>query len=284
MIPLSPFNQRLTKSVQGDGAVAVITRCFCNPSRQSTAQHRRYKHVKGFLDFTPHHHQPQQIFIYRLLYAGHFARCGKGKLEEKFPKDFEKGSMCPSEVSYLSLKWVTESFVKGDKCNSFYKEKWSRPTCTVRLLCVQFWLNAGKWCHHNYSTEWWPSRCREAKPSAVCIDIPLVALSPDSAPNPRHCQTQWVKCCHSPALHSATKCEDWIYECFEVKKMCTFEKGSGSPKFVTQRVKTTAMVSERKKNSMNTKFPYAFVNEFRKTKETSLSYKCSLSHSAMQSL
>lgn len=60
--------------------------------------------MKVFLDFTPHHHQPQEVFTAHLLYAGHFARCGKGKLEEKFPKDFEKGSTCPLEISYLSLK------------------------------------------------------------------------------------------------------------------------------------------------------------------------------------
>lgn len=260
MIPLSPFNQRLTKSVQGDGAVAVITGCFCNPSHQSTAQHHRYKHMKGFLDFTPHHHQPQQVFIDCLLYARHFARCGKRKLQEKFPKDFEKGNMCPLEVSYLSLKWVTESFVKGDKRNSFYKEKWSkkkkrkekwsRPMCIVRLLCVQFLPNVRKWCHHNYSTTWWPSGCGRSNlqhctsTSFLSPDVlrhPCLLILPRPA-LPIPVGKMFLQSC--PLLSHKM----WRLDRNVLKKICTFEKGSVSPKSV--RVKTNAIVSGRKKTEL----------------------------------
>lgn len=104
MIPLLPFNQRLAKSVQGDEAIAVIIDVSGNPSHQSIAQHRHYKHMKGFLNFTPHHHQPQKIFIDCLVYAGHFAGYRKGKLEEKFPRNLEKDHICTLEASYLPLK------------------------------------------------------------------------------------------------------------------------------------------------------------------------------------
>lgn len=75
-----------------------------NPSHPSIAQHRHYKPMKGFLNFTPCHHQPQQVFIDCLLEAGHFARDGRGSAEEKFPQDFEKGHICTLEGSYLPLK------------------------------------------------------------------------------------------------------------------------------------------------------------------------------------
>lgn len=45
------------------------------------ARHRRYEHMKGVLDFIPHHHQLQRTFTDGLLHAGRFVRCGKGKLE-----------------------------------------------------------------------------------------------------------------------------------------------------------------------------------------------------------
>lgn len=60
------------------------------------------KYMKGFLNFTLHRHQPQQIFIDCLLYVGHLLGARKENL--KFPKDFERGKIYTLEVSYLSLK------------------------------------------------------------------------------------------------------------------------------------------------------------------------------------
>lgn len=136
------------------------------------------------------------------------------------------------------------------------------------------------------------AKCRKTMPSQLfnctvtqsrCVDPLPRPLSPDSLPAVANTSRQkthpWFFC---PSTWSCG--EDWIYTRFEVKKVCTFEKGSVPPKSVTRRVKANAMVLGRKKNAMNTKLLYAFANEFRKTIGTSLSYKCSLSHSAMQSL
>lgn len=61
------------------------------PHAWSDAQRRHYQHMKGFLNFTPDHHQPQQIFIDWLLCAGNLARCRRRKPGEKFPPRIWKG-------------------------------------------------------------------------------------------------------------------------------------------------------------------------------------------------
>lgn len=57
------------------------------------AQYRRYKHMKGVLDFIPHHHLPQRIFTDCLRDAA--------KENWKFPKDFEEGHRYTLEVICL---------------------------------------------------------------------------------------------------------------------------------------------------------------------------------------
>lgn len=140
-----PFNQRLTK---GDEAVAVIIPDVSgSPSHQSIAQHHHYKPWKSFLNFSPRHHQAQ-IFIDCLLYSGHSARCGEGKVE-RASEGFWKGAHL-----YLRSKLsASEMSLKGKETNAVALIKKSGPDQWAPSDCSA--CNFGqcrKWCHHSYST------------------------------------------------------------------------------------------------------------------------------------
>lgn len=206
MIPLSPFNQRLPQSERGDGAVRVIVGYFRRPPHPKLSHSLAVRTTGEASSISLlHHHQPQNVFIDCLLCAGYFAGCRKGKLE--ISPRFWIGAHLYLEVSYLLLKWVTESFVKGHKRSRFYKEKWSRLTGIVRLLCGQFLPNAGKRCRYNYSTAHCLSQYGKTKPAAACTACLWQPFSPDF---PQHCQYQWEKCLHNPVPHWGMKCENWI--------------------------------------------------------------------------
>ena len=106
MIPLSQFNQRLAKSVRGDGTPAAIIDASGSPSRPIRSAAR---------PLSTHERLPQfhswsssaTTDIYWLAVVRR--KCGqvlrKKNWARKYPKDFEKGKRGTIKASDLQPKW-----------------------------------------------------------------------------------------------------------------------------------------------------------------------------------